>query len=603
MINMKPPFLEAIDFTEEEFNNKNRLLLELRIHVTEKCNLKCVYCLSDAPFMAERKTKDDKLSFDEIKNEIVEAKKLGIKTVSITGSGEPLLYENLEELIKFIRSLDLKVVLFTNSILLTKDLANFLYDNGVNLMIKLNSFNPEINDRLVGVKGAQKIFFGKIKMLIDIGFAKEHKLALNCIITNENYDEISELFIFCRNNNIIPWIETITITGRAKEEMAVSKDKIEKLYRKISEIDKSLFGFEWKPDSPIIGADRRRYKHVCQIDVYGNLYHTDAHITDEVGNVRNKSIKELILSEKFKELRDWDKHNKNFLEDDYNKLANDIYKILTSRRFRAGPFPSGKTKELVIEKIKLKIQDDKPIELLQFWGGCKNPNLPIDHADLCEEATLDNLSRLNLEVKKVYQKGLRIWISPGDIRVEKVNLIHHERTQKYVQTLTKIAQQEKYGTLFTIIPLSVLYDKYSTEFEEVLMKAKSIISEDIEKQENFGKLVANARKNVFSKDLEDEEKIQKRSISSAKDYVIYRVVEEEAKIFREFDECIRTFFIKYTPFYKQYIRDISQTIPHLDCSLVFFTGKKGNITQPWQTIGIKHGEEVIFMSQKRLNKK
>src|SRR3989338_919517 len=102
---MEPPFLEAINFTEKEFSNENNLLLELRIHVTEKCNLKCVYCLSDAPFMSEHSTKGDKLTLAEIKTNIIEAKKLGIKVVSITGSGEPLLYEHLEELIEFIKSL------------------------------------------------------------------------------------------------------------------------------------------------------------------------------------------------------------------------------------------------------------------------------------------------------------------------------------------------------------------------------------------------------------------------------------------------------------------------------------------------------------------
>ncbi len=597
---MKPPFLEAINFTEEDFNDENKILLELRIHLVEKCNLKCIYCLSDAPFMTERKPINYKLTLDDIKNNIIEAKKLGIKTVCITGSGEPLLCDNLKELIEFIRSLDLKVVIFTNSLLLTKNFSKFLYENGVNLMVKLNSFKPEVNDNLVGIAGAQKIFLEKIKMLIDMGFAQKHMLALNCVITNENYEEIQEIFTFCRKNNIIPWIETLTITGRATREMIVSRNKIEKLYRKLAEIDKNLFGFEWEPDSPIVGASRRRYKYVCQIDVYGNLYHTDANITDDVGNVRNKSIKELVLSEKFKQLRDGDKHSKHFLSDNLDELANSIYKILTSRKFRAGTIPSEKTKQLILEKIKLKVSKNEPIELFQFWGGCKNPNLSIDYADLCEEATLDNLNRLNLEIKNTHPSGLKIWISPGDSRVERVNLIPHEKTLKYVRTLTTIAEQKKYNGLFTVVPLSTLYDKYSTRFEETLIKVRGRISKDVENHKDFGKLIANAKKNVFGKELESEGKIKARSINSARDYVIYRITEEEANIFREFKDCIRSFFIKYIPFYKQYIKETDEIIPHLDCSLVFFTGRKGNITQPWQAISREESGEILFLSQERL---
>jgi len=595
---MKPPFLKVIDFSEEDFSNSN-LLLELRIHVVEECNLKCVYCLSNAPFINEKtENNKTKLSLDEIKNNIKQAKNLGIKVVSITGSGEPLLYKNLKELIEFIKSLDLGVVLFTNSLLLNKELAGWLNEKDVNLMVKLNSFNPEINDKLVGVKGAQKVFIEKIKMLVDIGFAKDKRLALNCIICEENYEEIPELFIFCRKNGIIPWIEIVTITGRAKKEMKLPKEKIESLYKKLSQIDKKQFGYEWIPDSPIVGADRRRYKFVAQIDIFGNVYHTDANITDEVGNIKNKNLYDLLTSEKFIRLRDRDKHSRNFLEKENSELVDKIYKILTNKKFRAGALPPEDIKKLVLEKIGRKIFENLPIKLFQFWGGCKNPNLPTDRAELCEEATLENLQRISDEITKICSPGLKIYISPGDGRVQNVNKIPKEKTEKYVQTLTEIAN--KYRELISVIPISTLYKKYSVDFEKNLLEARKNIEKDISNQPDFEKLIFNARKNVFGSDLESENKILERSHDAAKNYIIYRVAEEEAKIFRDFDDCIRSFFIKYIPFYKRYIKDINETKPSLDCSLVFYTGKKGNITQPWQAIGKRKEDEVLFLGQNRL---
>ncbi|OGI17957.1 MAG: hypothetical protein A3J63_00685 [Candidatus Moranbacteria bacterium RIFCSPHIGHO2_02_FULL_40_12b] len=595
---MKPPFLKAIDFSEEDFSNSN-FLLELRIHVVEECNLKCVYCLSNAPFVGDKNEGNKtKLSLDEIKNNIKQARDLGIKVVSITGSGEPLLYKNLKELIEFIKSLNLRVVLFTNGLLLSKELVRWLNEKDVNLMVKLNSFNPEINDKLVGLKGAQKVFIEKTKMLVDVGFAKDKRMALNCIICEENYQEIPELFIFCRENGIIPWIEIVTITGRAKEEMKLPKEKIEILYKKLSEIDKKQFGYEWIPDSPIVGADRRRYKFVAQIDIFGNVYHTDANITDEVGNIRNKSLHDLITSEKFIKLRSKDKHSRNFLEKENSELAEKIYKILTNKKFRAGALPPEDIKKLVLEKIERKISKNLPIKLFQFWGGCKNPNLPTDNAELCEEATLENLQRISNEVAKIYSPGLKIFVSPGDGRVQNVNKIPKEKTGKYVQTLTEIA--EKYNGLFSVIPLSMLYEKYSVDFQKHLSEARKNIEKDIYNQPEFEKLALNARKNVFGSDLESEEKILEKSKEAAKDYIIYRVAEEEAKIFRDFDDCIRSFFIKYIPFYKRYIKNIDETEPRLDCSLVFYTGRKGNITQPWQAIGKRKEDEVLFLSQNRL---
>ena len=595
---MKPPFLKAIDFSEEDFGHNN-LLLELRIHVVEECNLKCIYCLSNAPFVNDKNENNKtKLFLDEIKNNIKQAKDLGVKVVSITGSGDPLLYKNLKELIEFIKSLNLRAVLFTNSLLLNKELAEWLNEKEVNLMVKLNSFNPEINDKMVGLEGAQKIFLEKIKMLVDMGFAKDKRLALNCIIFKENYDEIPELFIFCRKNGIIPWIEMVTITGRAKEDMKLPKELIENLYKRLSEIDKQQFGYEWQPDSPIVGADRKRYKFVAQIDIYGNVYHTDANITDEIGNIRDKKLVELITSDKFIQLRNRDKHSRNFLEKEDSELAEKIYKILTNKKFRTGVLPAEYTKKLILEKIENQLSKNLPIKLFQFWGGCKNPNLPVDCAELCEEATLDNLKRLNDEVVEIYKPGLKIFISPGDKRVQNVNKIPQKKTKNYVKTLTEIT--DKYENLFSIVPISDLYEKYSIDFNKCLAEAKEKIEKDIYYQPDFEKLTLNARKNVFGKDLKSEDEILERSRDAAKDYIIYRVAEEEAEIFRDFNDCIRSFFIKYIPFYKRYIKDINKTKPRLDCSLVFFTGKKGNITQPWQAVGKKDGDEVLFLSQNRL---
>ena len=227
------------------------------------------------------------------------------------------------------------------------------------------------------------------------------------------------------------------------------------------------------------------------------------------------------------------------MEKENSELAEEIYKILTNKKFRAGPLPPEDVKKLVLEKIEKKISENLPIRLFQFWGGCKNPNLPIDSAELCEEATFENLQRINNEVVKVYNPGLKFFVSPGDGRVQNVNKIPKEKTEKYVQTLTEIAN--KYNGLFSVIQVSTLYKKYSADFEKHLSEAKKNIEKDIYNQPDFEKLILNARKNIFRGDLEFKEEILERSREAAKDYIIYRVAEEEAKIFRDFDDCIRSF--------------------------------------------------------------
>jgi len=132
------------------------------------------------------------------------------------------------------------------------------------------------------------------------------------------------------------------------------------------------------------------------------------------------------------------------------EFSLEVFKKLTGRKYRAGSLPSSDAKEKILEKIRLKVAENRPVELFQFWGGCKNSNLGLDAAGLCEEATLDNFYRLNLEVKKVYSKGLKIYVSPGDKRVEEVNHVPCERTKKYVETLKSMAESKKYGGCFAL---------------------------------------------------------------------------------------------------------------------------------------------------------
>ena len=138
-------------------------------------------------------------------------------------------------------------------------------------------------------------------------------------------------------------------------------------------------------------------------------------------------------------------------------ISEKIYRVLTQRNFRNGPLPDGERRRLVLENIIDKVSKNLPIKFLQFWGGSKNINLPIQEVDLCEESTLRQLSKMNEEVKKIYSPGLFFQIVPGDERVQIANNISKERTDKYVISLDSLAN--KYSGLFKVTPVSVLYAK------------------------------------------------------------------------------------------------------------------------------------------------
>jgi len=284
-----------------------------------------------------------------------------------------------------------------------------------------------------------------------------------------------------------------------------------------------------------------------------------------------------------------------------DSVVENIYKILTQRNFRNGPLPEETRKKLVLENIHDKVSKNLPIMFLQFWGGSKNINLPIQEIDLCEEATLSQLSKMNEEIKRVYKPGLFFHIVPGDERVQIANKIPVDRTVNYVKSLANLA--EKYQGLFKVTPVSILYEKEN--FYQHFDKTKQNLTEKIISTSNFTKLVKGARNNICLTGSETEESIDESSKEAALNYSLVRANEEKAEIFKEFNDYIRSYFVKHIPFYQQIklnFEDVGMTKPNLERSLFFYTGRKGNITQPWQAIGIKEGDHVKFISQTKLVK-
>ena len=85
------------------------------VEVTDKCNLNCQGCY--------RYNKDGDKALDEVKREIVECKKVTNCDVMVIAGGEPLLYPDITEVVRFISSLNLKPLILSNGVLFSEKLA------------------------------------------------------------------------------------------------------------------------------------------------------------------------------------------------------------------------------------------------------------------------------------------------------------------------------------------------------------------------------------------------------------------------------------------------------------------------------------------------
>ena len=155
------------------YDHFNRHITYLRISVTDRCNLRCTYCMPEDGVSMLRH--EDILTFDEIVDFTSFAADLGITKVRITG-GEPMVRRGIVDLVRMLADIkgisDLSMT--TNGILL-KQFALPLYDAGIKrINVSLDTLNPtkffeltrggNINDVIEGIHAAKTVGFDPIKI-------------------------------------------------------------------------------------------------------------------------------------------------------------------------------------------------------------------------------------------------------------------------------------------------------------------------------------------------------------------------------------------------------------------------------------------------------
>lgn len=159
----------------------------LRISVTDRCNLRCLYCMPEEG--VEFAESESLLSYDQIVEVVEAGAKLGITKLRITG-GEPLIRPDLDELIRRLKAIPgiNDIALTTNGIFLAKK-AKALREAGLNRVnISLDTLDPS-RFRFIARRGDLKKVMEGIEAAGEVGF---DPIKLNCVLLKEvNEDEIA----------------------------------------------------------------------------------------------------------------------------------------------------------------------------------------------------------------------------------------------------------------------------------------------------------------------------------------------------------------------------------------------------------------------------
>lgn len=208
-----------VDLTREPARDAfDRAIGYLRISVTDKCNLRCVYCMPETglPWLG----RDELLTYEEIAEVVRAAASIGVRSVRLSG-GEPLVRRDLHRLVGAIAAVEGidDVSLSTNALLLEEQLPGLVRAGLNRVNVSLDTLDADRFVQIARRPGLDRVLRG-IDAAVDAGLAP---VKINCVVLRGvNDDEIGafaeltrERAIFVRFIEIMPVHENLGIQAGA----------------------------------------------------------------------------------------------------------------------------------------------------------------------------------------------------------------------------------------------------------------------------------------------------------------------------------------------------------------------------------------------------
>jgi cyclic pyranopterin phosphate synthase len=212
-----------------------RTARKLRISVTDRCNLQCIYC------MPKNNNNwfdpSDILTFDEIIRFASIMSKLGIDNIRLTG-GEPLLRSNIENLIENLSKITgiKKISMTTNGILLPDKIIQLKKAGLSSINLSLDTFN---HNKFKKINGTDSL----AQVLESIKVATKEQMSIkinNVVMRNWNDDEVVDFARFSKTTgHPVRFIEFMPLDGSGiwNQDLVVTKQEImTKIRHKIGEL-------------------------------------------------------------------------------------------------------------------------------------------------------------------------------------------------------------------------------------------------------------------------------------------------------------------------------------------------------------------------------
>lgn len=227
-------------------DNYQRPIISLRISITNRCNVNCFYCHHDGIL-----PEDYEMSTDEIFRVSKIARSIGIQKIRLSG-GEPLIREDIVEIVSKISSLGFMDVSITTNGTLLDRYADDLLESGLKRVnVSLDTLNPETYHFITKRNYLEQTKKG-IESAVNAGL---YPVKLNMVVMKGvNHHEIWDMFQFCQENGVI-----LQLIELLKTDNCPDSDLINDYHYAMDDLEKELNRIADKVKTRQFMQDRKKY--------------------------------------------------------------------------------------------------------------------------------------------------------------------------------------------------------------------------------------------------------------------------------------------------------------------------------------------------------
>lgn len=316
----------------------------IRIKPTNYCNHSCYYCsyADNALGLRDSVNRQDQIPWDKMQEIISDIADMGVKAVTFSGGGEPLVYPYIVEAMQKILDTGIDLSIITNGQLLKGERAEVL-TNAKWVRISFDSANAETyaKVRQLPLEAFDEVCgnidrFSRIKQ-------SSCELGINYVINHENANQVYEMAQRMKSLGV----NHIKYTARVTKDLFAyhepfKQSAIEQIHRAKTELEEAGFRVinKYESDFDSVLVFQRCYDKcyvnriftVIAADSKVYFCHDKAYVKEGVvGDLRNQSFKELWFSEEaVKRYREFNPQTEcchHCVYDDRNELLNIFYSL------------------------------------------------------------------------------------------------------------------------------------------------------------------------------------------------------------------------------------------------------------------------------------